>query len=116
MRAPEADSKNADFGNPTGAILGLISAAFSIAAVIALPIVPYVNGRLGRKHSITIGSATLLFGAALQTGSVNLAMFLVSRLLLGIGIPFCVSGAWQLIAELVLPRQSSILNGLFNWS
>ena len=46
------------------------------------------------------------------------AMFLVSRFVLGTGIPFCVSGAAQLIAELGHPRHTSVLNGLFNasWS
>jgi len=43
-------------------------------------------------------------------------MFLVSRLLLGMGIPFCISGASQLIAELAYPREAAVLNGLFNES
>jgi hypothetical protein len=41
-------------------------------------------------------------------------MFLISRLLLGMGIPFCISGASQLIAELAYPREAGVLNGLFN--
>lgn len=43
-------------------------------------------------------------------------MFLVARLLLGMGIPFCISGASQLIAELTYPRHTSVINGLFNES
>lgn len=43
-------------------------------------------------------------------------MFLVARLLLGMGIPFCISGASQLIAELAHPNHTSVLNGLFNES
>lgn len=43
-------------------------------------------------------------------------MFLVARLLLGMGIPFCISGASQLIAELAYPTESAVLNGLFNES
>lgn len=31
------------FNNPQGALLGVITAAFSIGAVISLPIVPYVS-------------------------------------------------------------------------
>ncbi|EMC98111.1 hypothetical protein BAUCODRAFT_22945 [Baudoinia panamericana UAMH 10762] len=104
------------FGKPSGALLGAITAAFSIGAVIALPIVPVVNDRVGRKHSITIGSLIIIVGVILQTASVDLAMFLVARLLLGVGIPFCISGASQLIAELTFPKHSSVLNGLFNES
>jgi MFS family permease len=43
-------------------------------------------------------------------------MFLVARLFLGMGIPFCISGASQLIAELAHPREAAVLNGLFNES
>ncbi len=46
----------------------------------------------------------------------SVAMFLVARLLLGMGIPFCISGASQLIAELAYPREAGVLNGLFNES
>ncbi|KAK5168389.1 uncharacterized protein LTR77_006959 [Saxophila tyrrhenica] len=104
------------FENPNGALLGVISAAFSIGAVIALPIVPWTNDRVGRKHSITIGSAIILVGVVLQTAAINVAMFIVARLLLGMGIPFCISGASQLIAELTHPRHSAPINGLFNES
>jgi MFS family permease len=93
-----------------------MSAAFSIGAVIALPVVPLTNDRVGRKHSITIGSAIILVGVVLQTAAVDIAMFLVARLLLGMGIPFCISGASQLIAELTFPRHTSVINGLFNES
>ncbi|KAK0989535.1 hypothetical protein LTR91_009179 [Friedmanniomyces endolithicus] len=88
----------------------------SIGAVLALPIVPYVNDRVGRKHSITIGSAIIVVGVILQTASMNLAMFIVARIVLGLGIPFCIGGASQLIAELTFPRHSAIINGLFNES
>ncbi|KAH8887188.1 hexose transporter [Thozetella sp. PMI_491] len=110
------------FNNPHGAMLGIISAAFNLGGLISLPIVPYINERVGRKHSITIGSAITIVGVILQTTSINsmcfviTAMFLVSRLILGMGIPFCISGASQLIAELAYPRESGVLNGLFNES
>ena len=43
-------------------------------------------------------------------------MFLASRLELGTGIPFVVSGASQLLAELTYPRERSAITGLFNTS
>ncbi|RFU28947.1 hypothetical protein B7463_g7402, partial [Scytalidium lignicola] len=63
------------FNNPNGALLGLITAAFSIVA-----------------------------------------MFLVSRLMLGYGIPYAISGASQLIAELSHPKERAVITGLFNES
>ena len=37
------DSWNTYFNNPGGAVLGVITAAFSIGAVLALPVVPFVS-------------------------------------------------------------------------
>lgn len=43
-------------------------------------------------------------------------MFLASRFVLGTGIPFAVSGAAQLLAELTHPRERAVITGLFNVS
>jgi MFS family permease len=43
-------------------------------------------------------------------------MFVVSRILLGLGIPFAINGASQLIAELTHPRERGVITGLFNES
>jgi hypothetical protein len=147
-----------DFNNPQGALLGVINAAFSIGAVLALPVVPYVRmlfpikvledlrrGQLTRLDRSTINSAAstpsplarcysslvlsyrrprsivrlplvLSCSGTLLIQLLTVAMFLVARLLLGTGIPFCISGASQLIAELAYPREAGVLNGLFNES
>jgi len=66
------------FNNPQGAILGLITAAFSIGAVIALPFVPYTNDRFGRKMCIIIGSLIIFTGVIIQTAAVNSKFSLLS--------------------------------------
>jgi len=43
-------------------------------------------------------------------------MFLIARLLLGMGIPFAISGASQLLTELCYPRERARITGLFNES
>ncbi len=43
-------------------------------------------------------------------------MFLVSRFILGSGIPFAINGASQLIAELAYPKERAVITGLFNES
>jgi len=47
---------------------------------------------------------------------MTVAMFLVARILLGMGIPFAINGASQLIAELAYPRERPVITGLFNES
>ncbi|KAF4968107.1 hypothetical protein FSARC_4468 [Fusarium sarcochroum] len=105
-----------DFNRPSGALLGVLNASYNLGGLITLPIVPYVNDKLGRKHSITLGSIVLIIGVILQSASQNVGMFLASRLVLGTGIPFAVSGASQLLAELTYPRERSVITGLFNTS
>lgn len=48
--------------------------------------------------------------------SCTVGMFLAARLIMGMGIPFAISGAAQLIAELAYPKERSIITGLFNES
>jgi MFS family permease len=48
-----------------------MNAAFSIGAALAVPLVPYVNDRFGRKACIVVGSTIITIGAILQTASVD---------------------------------------------
>jgi MFS family permease len=45
------------FDNPTGGTLGLFNAIQNIGTVVALPIAPYLNDKLGRRWTLFIGSA-----------------------------------------------------------
>lgn len=60
-----------DFNSPNGALLGVMTAAFSIGAAAAVPFVPYVNDRFGRKACVVTGSAIITVGVILQTAAVN---------------------------------------------
>lgn len=57
---------NADFDNPQGALKGIIAAAYSLGAILSLPLVPIVNERLGRRWSIFLGSSIMMVGALIQ--------------------------------------------------
>ena len=59
------------FHHPRSTILGLISALYSLGAICALPLVPLVSDRLGRRMSIVLGSIFMVIGAVLQTASQN---------------------------------------------
>ncbi|KAH8825808.1 general substrate transporter [Flagelloscypha sp. PMI_526] len=104
------------FNHPRTAILGLISSMYSLGAICSLPFVPFVTDRFGRKRGILIGSILMIIGAILQTASQNFAMFLVSRWILGTGIPMSIVGASSLIGELSHPRERERLGSLFNAS
>lgn len=68
-----------DFGSPTGNIKngvpeyaidpqlkGFLGAAYSLGAICALPFIPWVNQRFGRRWTIFIGSMISLVGALIQ--------------------------------------------------
>lgn len=60
-----------DFGNPQGSLKGIISAAYSLGAILSLPFIPYVNDKFGRRGSIFGGSLVMILGAIIQGCSVN---------------------------------------------
>lgn len=62
---------DADFGHPKGALLGIISAAYNLGAVCALPLVPYVNDTFGRRWAIFLGSWIMVIGSLIQALSIN---------------------------------------------
>ncbi|GJD02319.1 major myo-inositol transporter iolT [Colletotrichum higginsianum] len=88
------------FGRPNASRLGLLNAMYSLGALMAIPFVPYVSQRVGRRRTILFGSYIMVLGAGLQAGARNVDMFLASRWILGFGIPFAIINASSLIGEL----------------
>ncbi|KAJ5139036.1 uncharacterized protein N7515_003884 [Penicillium bovifimosum] len=95
---------------------GFLGAAYSLGAILSLPFVPYVNQKIGRRWTIMFGSCISLIGAIIQGFANGLAMYLVARILLGFGIPFCIVAGSSLIGELGYPKERPILTSLFNSS
>ncbi|KAK0230186.1 general substrate transporter [Armillaria fumosa] len=108
------DSWDSFYHSPRSTLLGLMSAIYSLGAIVVLPLVPYVTDHLGRRWAIVFGSILMIIGAALQTASQNFAMFVCSRLILGFGIPFAIVAASSLIGELSHPKERAVLGSLFN--
>ncbi|KAH8180101.1 sugar transporter domain-containing protein [Sarocladium implicatum] len=104
------------FDHPNSSRLGLLSAIYSLGALMAIPFVPSVSQLLGRRRSILAASLVMMIGAGMQAGSVNDHMFIASRWILGFGIPFAIVNASALLGELGYPRERAILTSLFNAS
>src|SRR5712672_1630279 len=93
------------FHNPQSTILGLISSMYALGAILAVPFVPYVTDTFGRRRSVQLGSSLTIIGATIQTASQNLAMFMASRIIVGLGISFAIVAASALIGGNVQPNQ-----------
>lgn len=61
----------ADYHHPHSALLGLVSAMYSLGAIVIVPFVPSVVDRFGRRHAILIGSILMIFGGILQGAALN---------------------------------------------
>ncbi|EAU82583.1 hexose transporter [Coprinopsis cinerea okayama7 len=108
------DSWDQYFNQPRSALLGLMSAIYSLGAIAAVPFVPWVTDKWGRRFAIFFGSVIMVIGAVIQTASQNFAMFVISRFIMGIGIVFAIVAASSLIGELSYPRERAIMGSLFN--
>ncbi|KAM5354421.1 hypothetical protein ACJ41O_001070 [Fusarium nematophilum] len=91
------------FHHPSGSSLGLVNATQSIGSVLALPFVGSLSDKFGRRPILLTGIILICVAAGIQAGSVNYAMFVVSRVVVGFGGMFVVQPSPMLIAELAYP-------------
>ena len=91
------------FGDPKGSRLGVINAAQSIGSVIALPFVGILSDRIGRRFTLLSGCFTIIVASIIQAASVDYGMFVVARIIVGIGSMLVVQPAPMLITELAYP-------------
>lgn len=101
------------FNNPAGSKLGVVNAAQSIGSVACLPIVPILSDRLGRKYTLLIGVLVVIISSIIQAASVNYAMFVISRLLVGVGGMLVTQPSPMLISELAYPTHRGKFTALF---
>jgi MFS family permease len=106
-----SDRPNNEF---SGSLRGIIAAAYSLGAILSLPLVGLVNDKFGRRWSIFGGSCIMVIGALIQGFSVNVGMYIVARMILGFGIPTCIVSGAALIGELGYPKERPVLTSLFN--
>ncbi|KAH9311027.1 hypothetical protein KI387_026062 [Taxus chinensis] len=91
-------------------ILTTFTSSLFIAGLLATFVASYVTRAYGRKPSIFLGGVSVLIGAALNGGAVNVAMLIVGRIMLGIGIGFADQAVPLYLSEMA-PRQ---LRGALN--
>ncbi|KAI1409251.1 general substrate transporter [Hypoxylon sp. FL1857] len=102
------------FGNPEGAILGMMNALYPLGKVVALFVVTYVSDRFGRKLPILIGLSACIGFAIMQGLAQNLGTFVAARALLGFFTSFISQPCPVLITELAYPTQRRKVTALYN--
>jgi MFS family permease len=90
-----------------------LQAAQSIGSVVSLPFVGILSDKLGRRWTLLIGAITVVIASIIQAASVNYAMFVVSRLLVGVGGMLVTQPSPMLISELAMPQHRGKYTSLF---
>ncbi|KAI2635696.1 general substrate transporter [Hypomontagnella submonticulosa] len=96
-------------GNPSPTIHGLIVSSILIPAAISSFFAGRVADALGRTRGIAIGSLIFGIGAALEAASTHIAMFVVGRIVEGIGEGLYLGTLIVYICEISPPRNRAAL-------
>ncbi|KAF7173653.1 hypothetical protein CNMCM5623_005891 [Aspergillus felis] len=101
------------FDNPSGTWLGLLNAVMFLGGVILAFPAAWLSDTIGRRYTIMIGIVILTLGAAIQGASQNIATFIVSRFIVGLGVEIAIVPAPVLITEIAYPTHRAKVTGLF---
>jgi MFS family permease len=97
----------------TTATEGLNNAAMWIGGILGAFLMQPVPDYFGRRRAIYIASVVTIIGIILQAASQNVAMFVIARLIVGIGSAISNGAAPTLLGELLPPRNRARVLGLF---
>lgn len=100
------------FNEPTGSTLSVFTSIMTLGSLGALPFIPPICDKLGRKFGIIIGSVIVLLGVGLQTGANSFDMFIAGRFVIGFGMAITLGAAPILLAELAHPQHRAIITTL----
>ncbi|KAK6536781.1 hypothetical protein TWF281_000995 [Arthrobotrys megalospora] len=95
------------------ATTGLNNAAVWIGSILGIALVQPIPDRYGRKNAILIATIITVIGIILQAAAQNIAMFVVGRIIIGLGTVLSNVSAPPLLAELLPPRSRSYVLGIF---
>lgn len=95
---------NAYFNDPSGSVLGFISASLFLPAIITPFFASWINGRWGRKVCMAVGSILLILGAFLNAFARDIGTFIGGRVIIGAAGPFGKITGIALLQELAHPR------------
>ncbi|KAK5116459.1 hypothetical protein LTR62_008008 [Meristemomyces frigidus] len=103
-----------NYFNLSAAGLGLNTASVFIGGILGPPITGLMCDRLGRRPTIFWGSLSCLLGVILQTAAQDVAMFVIARVILGLGIAVSGIAAGVYLSETFMDRYRAWGVGLLN--
>ncbi|KPI40972.1 High-affinity glucose transporter [Cyphellophora attinorum] len=92
-------------------LLGAVNGVYIAGALIGSILSSYATDTLGRRKSLSLTSALATVGGILQTGSVNMGMFIAARLIAGFGIGAIFALVPLFQSEIAPPTARGLLVG-----
>lgn len=102
-----------EYFNLNTATIGLNNAASWMGSILACFLMQPISDRFGRKKAILYASIICFVGVIIQTAAQNVAMFVVGRIIVGVGSGLSNSAAPTLIGETFADAQRGVYLGLF---
>ncbi|KAF8409615.1 hypothetical protein HHK36_005693 [Tetracentron sinense] len=109
-RKEEGDTSTNQYCKFDSQILTMFTSSLYLAALVASILASWITRKLGRKASMLAGGVVFLGGAAINGAAGNVAMLIVGRILLGIGIGFANQSVPLYLSEMAPYRYRGALN------
>ncbi|XP_028790322.1 sugar transport protein 10-like [Neltuma alba] len=91
-------------------LLTLFTSSLYLAALVSSFFASAVTRAFGRKMSMFIGGVVFLVGAIINGFAVNIAMLIIGRILLGVGVGFANQSVPVYLSEMAPPKIRGALN------
>lgn len=109
----QAHLKETDYCKYDDQILTLFTSSLYYAALISTFGASHITRNKGRRFSILCGAVSFFLGAILNAAAQNIAMLIVGRCLLGVGIGFGNQAVPLYLSEMSPPKVRGTFNQLF---
>ncbi|KQK04292.1 hypothetical protein BRADI_2g12840v3, partial [Brachypodium distachyon] len=94
-------------------VLTMFTSSLYLAALVASVCAASVTRVAGRKWSMFVGGVTFLAGCALNGAAQDVAMLILGRVLLGVGVGFANQSVHVYLSEMAPARMRGMLNNGF---
>ncbi|RZC56082.1 hypothetical protein C5167_014946 [Papaver somniferum] len=93
--------------------LTLFTSSLYLAALVASVCASTITKKFGRKITMFLGGLVFLIGAAINGAAMNIAMLIIGRMLLGIGVGFANQSVPLYLSEMAPYKYRGALNSSF---
>nr|BDU96878.1 sugar transporter protein 14 [Symplocarpus renifolius] len=112
-RRKQAHLHETDYCKYDNQVLTLFTSALYFAGLVSTFGASLVTRRHGRRASIMFGAVSFFCGGVVNAAAVNIAMLIVGRILLGVGIGFGNQAVPLYLSEIAPPKIRGAVNQLF---